>query len=790
MPQAFSLLLQALLQLMLLLQFVVAGESVPDRQFDGTTDDVWIYNHLPFSDIKTIYNFGTTLLPPSSSTKGLIGGRVRVSSGTLNAGLSRSTGETLLRTQITNGQGTVAGGPTDGYGYHLENINYDTETDRSSVEDFLATEPPSPLSSSESVYYVAKNGDDSNSGTSLGAPFQTIQKCASVMIQGNTCYIRAGTYRETITPANSGIPSAPIAFQPYDGESVTISGADVISGWSVYSGAIYESSNMNWDLGQGRNQIFVDGQMMTEARWPNTGTDLLRPTWGVAIGGTSDETHSFGSPIDPAERWSITDPALNQPAGFWNGAFVTHMSNTGWYAQSGIVTSSTPGNITFSLIANRYGVGAGTRYYLWGKLAALDTAREWFYDPSVSSLYLWMPAGDSPSSHTVEAKRRLYAFDLSGKSNINIGAFNIFASTITTDMNSSQIVIDGINAAYPSHFAALNRIGQFAGWDTGIILKGSNNTLKNCTVAYSAGNGVDIVGTNHKVTNCIIHNVSYSLASSGIHIHSRGGSRLGLVGFPNSGHEISYNTLYNSALSMLSQNYAQGLKIVHNHMYNAGLQGGDLGFIYTWGTDGGGTEIAYNLLHDAITNPSGSGKFAPPGWGIGIYLDNGSSNFLIHHNVVWNTPGPGIFINDPSTNVQVYNNTLWNNSQISGRLAIEKSGSFTNIKTYNNLTNKGFVGTDLQNNLETSNPFFLNAAQGNFQLQSSSPARDRGRVISGITDGYIGSAPDVGAYEFGVQAWTAGANTGTPTPDPPISPLPIENSTKAQEQQPLILQTE
>jgi hypothetical protein len=119
-----------------------------------------------------------------------------------------------------------------------------------------------------------------------------------------------------------------------------------------------------------------------------------------------------------------------------------------------------------------------------------------------------------------------------------------------------------------------------------------------------------------------------------------------------------------------------------------------------------------------------------------------------------------------------------------------KSGSFTNIKTYNNLTNKGFVGTDLQNNLETSNPFFLNAAQGNFQLQSSSPARDRGRVISGITDGYIGSAPDVGAYEFGVQAWTAGANTGTPTPDPPISPLPIENSTKAQEQQPLILQTE
>jgi Right handed beta helix region len=766
MLQPSSLLLQTLPQVIMLLALTLPGWSVPGPQFGGTIDDVPIYNRtLASSELHSIYNSGTTLAPPSSSTKTVMGDRVRVSSETLNARSTASTEETLLGTQLTNAQRTIPGSSTNGQGYHRPNINYYTDADGWNIEDFVVTEPLPSSPSSESAYYVAKNGDDSNSGTSLSAPFQTIQKCASVMIQGNTCYVRAGTYRETITPANSGTPSAPIAFQPYNGESVTISGADIISGWSVYSGAIYRSSAMNWDLGHGKNQIFVDGQMMTEARWPNTGTDLLRPTWGVAIGGTSNETHSFGSPIDPAERWSITDPALNQPAGFWNGAFVTHMSNTGWYAQSGIVTSSTPGNITFSLIANRYGVGAGTRYYLWGKLAALDTAREWFYDPSVSSLYLWMPAADSPSSHTVEAKRRLYAFDLSGKSNINIGAFNIFASTITTDMNSSQILIDGINAVYPSHFAALNRIGQFAGWDTGIILKGSNNTLKNCTVAYSAGNGVDLVGTNHKVTNCTIHDVSYGLASSGIHIHSRGGSRLGLAGFPNSGHEISYNTLYNSALSMLTQAYAQGLKIVHNHMYNAGLQGGDLGFISTWGTDGGGTEIAYNLLHDAITNPSGSGEFSPPGWGIGIYLDNGSSNFLIHHNVVWNTPAPGIFMNDPSTNVQVYNNTLWNNSQISGRLAIEASGSFTNIKTYNNLSNKGFVGTDLQNNLETSSPFFLNAAEGNFQLQSSSPARDRGRVISGITDGYIGSAPDVGAYEFGAAVWTAGSK-GTPPPPP------------------------
>lgn len=212
---------------------------------------------------------------------------------------------------------------------------------------------------------------------------------------------------------------------------------------------------MNWDLGQGKNQIFVDGQTMTEARWPNTGTDLSNPTWAVASGGSSDGSHSFGSPIDPDERWTITDPALNQPAGFWNGALINHMSNYAIVAQSGIVTSYTPGSLTFSLLGNRYGVGANVRYYLAGILGALDTAREWFFDPAISTLYLWTPAEDNPSSHIVEAKRRMNAFDLSGKSNISIGAFNIFAAGIKSDTNSSRILVDGINALYVSHLARI-----------------------------------------------------------------------------------------------------------------------------------------------------------------------------------------------------------------------------------------------------------------------------------------------------------------------------------------------
>ena len=76
-----------------------------------------------------------------------------------------------------------------------------------------------------SEYYVSPSGSDSSPGT-LSQPFLTIQKAASVMVAGDTAYIRAGIYRETVAPVNSGTQNAPIVFMPYNGESVTVSGAD------------------------------------------------------------------------------------------------------------------------------------------------------------------------------------------------------------------------------------------------------------------------------------------------------------------------------------------------------------------------------------------------------------------------------------------------------------------------------------------------------------------------------------------------------------------------------------
>src|SRR4051812_10505195 len=76
------------------------------------------------------------------------------------------------------------------------------------------------------VYYVGgASASDSNAGTS-SLPFATIQKAATVATAGDTVNIRSGTYRETVTPTNSGTAGNPIVYQPDGGADVTVSGAD------------------------------------------------------------------------------------------------------------------------------------------------------------------------------------------------------------------------------------------------------------------------------------------------------------------------------------------------------------------------------------------------------------------------------------------------------------------------------------------------------------------------------------------------------------------------------------
>ena len=610
---------------------------------------------------------------------------------------------------------------------------------------------------SGNTYYVATNGIDSNTGTSTGSAFQHIQKCASIMVAGDTCLVRAGTYHETITPATSGTSANLITYQPYNGESVTIDGADAVTGWSNYSGNIYRANvtlpvNGYNDTGFLANQIFVDGQMMNQARWPNTGLDQLHPTEATAGSGTSCGSSS-----------TIYDSSL--PSGNWVGATIHLRGGFNWTAQVGTVTAYSAGSsVTFSgggSDCSNLGAKQGSQYYLTnGPLSSLDTANEWYYDGSAHQLYLWTGSGDNPTSHTVEAKQRTNAFDLSGRSYTQINGFHLFASTITTSSTSSNIVIDGINAQYLSHFVTTpNNPNDTSGCgiycthstDSGIILQGSNHILRNSTLAYSAGNGVGLIGNNNTVTNNLIHDMDYS-ATYNAPIRIEG-----------TGETITYNTLYNSGRDGINGG-SSNETISHNDIHHFGMLNQDLGGFYTCCStiSGSGSSIDHNWIHDnqATSSRSFTGAYT----GSGIYIDNGAHDFLVHHNVTWNNVGDGIRLNGYTVNTSI-NNLVYNNTMGGGQnhsFTLGGVGDCSGSQYINNI----FTGSadscsqaTISHNLNSgTDPLFVDATNHNYHLQSTSPAKDAGQVISGITDGYAGSAPDIGAYEYSGTDWTAGCN--------------------------------
>lgn len=73
-------------------------------------------------------------------------------------------------------------------------------------------------------YYVANSGNDSNNGTSVNSPFQTIQRAANVVNAGDTVFVLNGNYAGFSVSGRSGSPDRPIVFQATGNQVVVNSG--------------------------------------------------------------------------------------------------------------------------------------------------------------------------------------------------------------------------------------------------------------------------------------------------------------------------------------------------------------------------------------------------------------------------------------------------------------------------------------------------------------------------------------------------------------------------------------
>ena len=581
---------------------------------------------------------------------------------------------------------------------------------------------------SAAEYYVAPQGSDVAPGTK-GSPWKTLAQAGEAVGPGDTVFLRSGIYRETLKPKRSGASGKPVRYLAAPGEKVVISGAEMLAGeWQPHSGHIFAlKTALKF------KQLFVDGKMMPEARWPNSPPDdLMSYNRAVTESGTGYET--------------LSDSHL--PAGNWSGGIVLMWPGQWWFSDTRRIAEYQPGqalrfdhtakpkNADTFHAADPYLPRAGNFYVLMGSLDGLDSPGEWFLDEASGLVYLWAPDGASPDKHAVEVKQRDIACDLNKLSFIEVRGVDIFGAAVTM-RDSQSCLLEDCRLRYVEHYRDCEREGLPPELN---VVTGKSNVWRSCLVAYGATEVLHVGGESNRLENCVLHDANYL-----------GTSRGGLDVGRSVAARVSRCTLFRSGRDLVGFGGCKRLRFEYNDLYAANMLNDDAAAIYGWGTDGEGSVIAYNWIHD---NPRSNA----------VYLDNFCKNFIVHHNVIWGSRGNSIRLNCDAISHQIYNNTL---SQVS-----EPFGTFTysghvptmkGTRIINNLINAqlsskdplAFVQGDLGPELHHNGPGALDR-EG--YPEPDSKAVDAGVIIPGITDGFQGKAPDLGAYEAGCPRWTAGAD--------------------------------
>ncbi|MGC6432015.1 MAG: right-handed parallel beta-helix repeat-containing protein [Jejuia sp.] len=621
------------------------------------------------------------------------------------------------------------------------------------------------FSSFAKEYHVDCNNKSQGDG-SLNNPFRTIAQATQVMKKGDVCYIHAGVYRESITTLRSGTASKPITFTRYKNDKVIISATELVSGWAKYEGNVYKASNVNMKLGSANNVYFNDEKMQI-ARWPNDSDN--------------DEYSLDAKFIDTKEgTWSMSFISNNEIPKFdWTGGIIHYLGAHSGCSWERTITgyNGDLNRIHFETLPDRWPFGTthspqrlenGHRgiFYLMNKLEALDAPREWFYNKETKTLYLYAPDGEKPQNGAVEIAVRTHTVKIN-TNHIHIKGLNFFGGMVAINGNNNQVT-----NCMVKHGAErlVTDINGAAVSDAAIQVSGQQNLIKKCVLENGTVNGINI--SRDADDNRIENNIVQYFNTIGIHAH--------LINSQGANNKILKNSLYGSArdgVKVTGENSEFG----YNHVQKCLISGADGGLFYVTGRSiPRNIELHHNWFHDAYSDKH-AGKKAT-----GIYLDNNSAGYIVHHNVVWDVEWGGLHFNWNALKNEIYNNTFWNTG-IPGQSLIDcwvpkRDGVQTNVRDnilYNNISDvrpwwhsgdgkkyrvdeKEFLGKEADNDFKNNEQFatmpFESLTNKNFMPTSDSPVIDKGIVIKGITDGFKGKSPDLGAYEFGGENWVPGVD--------------------------------
>lgn len=296
-----------------------------------------------------------------------------------------------------------------------------------------------PSSAFAADLFIATNGVDNlttNNGT-ISQPWASLNFALTQVTPGDIINIRIGDYRESITQGNiNGTAAQPIIIQSYNGEKVTFDGSIPLTGsWTHHSGSIYKLQ-----LAEPVWQLFVEDELMVNARWPNArfDDDSMYSHSGWAKGLDTTSTNGYFD----------TDPAVHDLAATnldVTGAVV--IANTRHFeTYTRKVTSHTPGSNAFDHGVTPFFSGSKSYYYLQAKLNLLDQDKEWHIDATTNMAYLWVPGGGMPTGN-IRGRNQKFAIDASNWNYVTFKGLNFFATNIELTASES-ITIEDCNFNY------------------------------------------------------------------------------------------------------------------------------------------------------------------------------------------------------------------------------------------------------------------------------------------------------------------------------------------------------
>ena len=449
--------------------------------------------------------------------------------------------------------------------------------------------------------------------------------------------------------------------------------------------------------------------------------------------------------VKAAGNAAILDSADVLSGNIWTLSTTSHV----WYTKiSGPVAYLARSRNRFYQYDDRNGLMQATGH---GGIAINEG---WFYETSTQRLYV--RSLDDPASHLWQLPRLNHAFDIAARDWLWIEGFEIrFYGTTTNGcgvctINASHLVIRR-NKIHNM------QLGIFVNWngtntqgnDTRIELNEVYDPLVNewpwMAVKGSFMEGTGIILRSHIGT--IVRDNNVHNFFNGIYTGSSGA-------LENS--ELAFDAdIYNNYIHHVSDDglEPEGACINQRFRNNTvdrsfiGLSVAPITKGPTW------------VLRNTFSNFTGRGvKFA----------DDSDGIVLIYHNTAWTNAGN---VNGMDLITPIHNLTMRNNIfQSTGYSFAEvPTGSTANNWNQDNwYTTRGSAGphfkwenvnyntisalcaaSGLECNGYENSPGFTNPASGDFTLLSTSPNIDRGVPLPGINDNFVGSAPDVGAYESG-----------------------------------------